>query len=119
MRSALATWAVAIAVAAACSGRGAAKVVPPPPDTGRFPHAKHILPCADCHDPRAVAAGTPRPPGDDDHAPCDRGQCHQAAFLATPGPLCNVCHAWVDPVRGAEASASSLVAYPRRDPWRA
>jgi len=124
MRSASAIAALAIAgIAAGCSGRGAAKVAPPPPETGRFPHAAHALPCAECHDPRAVAAGTPRPPGDDEHAPCDRGQCHEQAFLTTPGPLCAVCHAWVDPVGGAGPAAapatSSLVPYPRQDAWQA
>ena len=80
----------------------------PPPDRapslpqdserGRFPHPlHHSLPCTDCHPQPDVLFGRPARPGTNDHAPCDRNQCHQAAFLSSPTPLCNICHDRLDP----------------------
>jgi hypothetical protein len=112
----VATGAVAGLAATGCRGRSAAPEAAPPDESGRFPHAAHALACAECHDPRAVAAGTVRAPGGDDHAPCDRGECHGDAFLRAPGLLCEVCHTAVD---GTRTGASPLVDYPRRDAWRA
>jgi hypothetical protein len=117
MRSRALTVLVAMVLAlgaAACRGRTRAPDAEPD-EPGRFAHAAHPLPCTDCHDARAVAAGEARPPGGADHAPCDRGQCHREAFLTDPGTLCKVCHTAVEP--GATGT-SPLVAYPRTEPWR-
>lgn len=100
---------LACSYAAACRPRPAA----PPPEvveSGRFPHPAHAdVPCTDCHDADAVLAGRAARPGVRDHAPCDRAQCHQAAFLASPGAFCRICHERVDATR---AGASPLVPYP-------
>lgn len=92
--------AIAVAAVAACRARrptGVVVAVADEPD--RFPHDRHAargLGCAECH-----ADGTR--PGANDHAPCDRGQCHDEAFRTTPGALCNVCHTAID-VSGGEAA---------------
>lgn len=89
-----ATSIVVLVLLTAC--RGPAPTVAPAPVAGpdRFPHLPHRdVTCTECHD---VAAGVPRPPGADDHAPCDLGQCHAAEFTRAPGPLCRVCHTAVD-----------------------
>jgi hypothetical protein len=83
----------------------------------RFPHdaAPHAaLGCATCHDPAAVAAGEPARPGMDDHAPCDRGECHAEAFLRPPSSLCSLCHASVVPWREGETTDAAYP--PRRGP---
>jgi len=82
----------------------------------RFPHARHAtIACTDCHDAAAVAAGVVQIPGARDHAPCDRGQCHQAAFEAAPGPLCRICHVTVDVTGGG---TPEMMPYPRTGGWR-
>jgi hypothetical protein len=100
-------------VATAC-GRRAVSSTPAlagaEPELGRFPHAGHAaLECTDCHAAAAVALGVPARPGADDHAPCDRDQCHRDAFLAAPGPLCGICHDDVDPTG---ARPTTLAPYP-------
>ncbi|MBE7454818.1 MAG: hypothetical protein HS111_39890 [Kofleriaceae bacterium] len=94
----------AVAAAVAAAALGACRRAPPPPPPAlvagpdRFPHAAHpTIGCPTCHDPEAIQAGEARAPGADDHAPCDDGQCHGAAFREPPGPLCRVCHTTVDP----------------------
>jgi hypothetical protein len=124
-RAALVALAV-IAAAAATSTvaslagcRGPTPVSPPPPVAGpdRFPHLPHReVGCSECHDVAAVAAGVARPPGTDDHAPCDRGNCHAAEFTRVPGALCRVCHLAVDVVG---ARASPLRSFPADDGLRA
>lgn len=79
-------------------------------ERGRFPHITHRklgVPCTDCH---PMSAKISRP-GAADHAPCDRGRCHRAEFLAKPGAFCEVCHTEVDPRR---PDSSPLRPYPRR-----
>jgi hypothetical protein len=79
-------------------------------ETGRFPHGAHdTLACTGCHDLEAVLTGRTARPGARDHAPCDGEQCHREAFLAEPGPLCEICHRGV---AAAQAGDSPLVAYP-------
>jgi hypothetical protein len=89
------------------------RVVQPAPvvvETGRFPHGVHdTLACTGCHDLDAVLTGRTARPGARDHAPCDGEQCHREAFLAAPGPLCEICHREVAPAR---PDGSPLVAYP-------
>src|SRR5262245_25978294 len=115
----IASCAVIVAAIAAIAGcRAAARPEPPPPplDASRFPHERHAqLACGECHDVRAVAAGEIRPPGAADHAPCDRGQCHQAEFTRPPGDFCTVCHEAVDP---SGAAPSPRKPYPPTDAWR-
>jgi hypothetical protein len=112
----------ALAVIAACASAACHTAPPraapaPVTDPSRFPHDRHAqLACGACHASRAVAAGQVRPPGSDNHAPCDRGACHRPAFTGPPGPLCRVCHESVDPT-GAEPSP--LRDYPPTDAWRA
>lgn len=101
---------------------GCRRATPPPPPPlvagpDRFPHDAHTaIGCPACHDPVAIQAGVARPPGADDHAPCDQGQCHAEAFAAPPGPLCRVCHAAADPTG---ARPSPLRAFPADDAVRA
>jgi hypothetical protein len=117
-RAALAVVVVGLAGLAAC--RAATRVAEPPPplDATRFPHAAHgTLACAECHEPRAAVRGAIVQPGHDDHAPCDRGACHQAEFVRAPGGFCLICHVAVDPV--GPVGASPLRAYPPDDAWRA
>lgn len=113
----IAARALLVLALAACGSRGGS-VAPPPAELGehRFPHPLHAeIACTTCHDPGAVAAGRPAVPGADDHAPCDRDQCHRAEFLAPPGPLCQVCHSAVDPT---VPDGSPLAAYPPEDGLR-
>ncbi len=96
-----------------------AKPPPPPPlvaGPDRFPHGAHPdLSCPSCHDPAAIQAGEARPPGDDEHAPCDQGRCHGDAFREPPGPMCRVCHLSVDPTGERK---SPLRPFPTDDPVR-
>lgn len=112
-RSALVcTAALLLLCMAGSSGcrRRVARPAPAPADTGRFPHEAHdALPCTGCHDLDAVLTGRTVRPGSREHAPCDQEQCHREAFLAAPGPLCEVCHEAVAP---AQHGGSSLVTYP-------
>jgi hypothetical protein len=109
--------AFAGAVMAACRPAARPELPPPPLDPSRFPHPKHAeLGCAECHDVRAAIAGELAPPGADDHAPCDRAQCHQVDFTRPPGPLCKVCHEAVDP---SGVKPSPRKPYPPADAWRA
>lgn len=79
-------------------------------EEGRFPHARHAaLACTDCHNLDAVLSGEAARPGIDDHAPCDRGACHEDAFLAEPGPICAICH---DRVVPGSAGETGLAPYP-------
>jgi hypothetical protein len=79
-------------------------------DEGRFPHDLHAeVVCIECHSEASVLSGVPAMPGADDHAPCDRGQCHQAEFLAEPSDFCITCHEEVDPTG---ATPSKLAPYP-------
>ena len=76
----------------------------------RFPHRRHAdIACTECHDGAAVEAGQVVPPGRDDHAPCDREQCHRAEFVKPPGAFCTHCHTDVDPTG---AQPSPLAPYP-------
>ena len=96
----------ALFAVAACTPPRIADAPLPPPDPTRLPHAAHAkLACTACHD-------GDKQPGHD-HAPCDT--CHRAAFLAAPGPLCQVCHTQVTP---APLSAP-LKPYPSTDAWQA
>ncbi|MCE9579505.1 MAG: hypothetical protein K8W52_40665 [Deltaproteobacteria bacterium] len=116
LRAAIAVLLIAIAIGAC---RTAVRVVEPPPplDPTRFPHAAHAATaCGECHDPRAAVRGAIVQPGKDDHAPCDRGNCHQVEFVRAPGPFCLVCHTAVDP---RAPTASPVRAYPPDDGWRA
>jgi hypothetical protein len=107
---------VALTLLGACRGRAPGEIAPVIVETDRFPHERHdTIECTECHDPAAVAAGIVEIPGSDDHAPCDRGQCHQKEFVAEPGPLCRVCHVAVD-VTGD--SPPLMVPYPRTAGWR-
>lgn len=86
-------------------------------DNNRFPHPRHTdLQCTECHALVSVLAGERAVPGADDHAPCDRGNCHQDAFLKEPGDICRVCHERAEP---AQVGDSPLSAYPRRRGYRA
>ena len=111
--------AIAVAVAAALGGCKSRPPLEPPPlvaGPGRFPHEAHgELGCPACHDVAAVQAGTARMPGSDQHAPCDRGQCHADAFAREPGPVCRICHAAVDPTG---AGRSPLRPFPADDQVR-
>ncbi|HTJ42106.1 MAG TPA: hypothetical protein VL463_08410 [Kofleriaceae bacterium] len=99
----------AIVAFAACRAAARIEAPPPPADPTRFPHSQHVsLACGECH---GVT-----PPGANDHAPCDRDQCHQREFTQPPGAFCAVCHANVD---ATGATKSTLKPYPRVDPWRA
>lgn len=112
-------WGVALLCAVACarSGSGDTTAAGDGLADGRFPHAKHRdVACTDCHALDAVLAGTPARPGADDHAPCDREQCHAEAFAAPPGPLCTGCHDEVDPTG---ATPTTLAPYPPRHGRRA
>lgn len=100
-----------VALVAGCrSDRGGTFPVVVETDKGRFPHAKHVTtPCVDCHAMDAVVAGKPARPGANDHAPCDRAQCHREAFLKAPGDLCKMCHATI---AVAWRGATTLAPYP-------
>lgn len=101
----------------ACGGPAAPTAPPAVAGPDRFPHLPHRdLTCGECHDIAAVSAGVARMPGADDHAPCDRGQCHAAEFTRAPGPLCQVCHLAVDVVG---ARPSPLRPFPADDAVRA
>ncbi len=65
--------------------------------------------CVDCHDRGAVLAGRLAVPGADDHAPCDRNNCHRSEFVAAPGPFCTLCHSELDPTG---AGPTTLAPYP-------
>jgi predicted CXXCH cytochrome family protein len=101
----------------ACHGSSRPTTQRDPQTAGRFPHAApaHLtVPCATCHPTAAVLEGVPKRPGGDDHAPCDQGKCHAAAFLRAPGPLCELCHARVDP--GHAGGTVAAFYPPRRGP---
>ncbi|MCB9562666.1 MAG: hypothetical protein H6709_02750 [Kofleriaceae bacterium] len=117
MRSRLATSIVLLcAAAAACGPAPTGQIAPIIVEADRFPHDRHAdVACVACHDPAAVAAGVVQIPGAHDHAPCDDGRCHRAAFEAAPGPLCRICHIAVDPTG---ATPPLMVAYPRTSGWR-
>jgi hypothetical protein len=53
-------------------------------------------------------------PGANDHAPCDRDQCHKQAFLDRPGELCKTCHKSVT----TQPFAAPLKPYPSDDVWQ-
>lgn len=95
----------------ACGNRRRSRVVVPiETDEGRFPHQLHTsTKCVECHALGSVLAGKLAVPGSNDHAPCDRGQCHQRAFFAKPGKLCTLCHTRVDP---AVKGGTTMAAYP-------
>jgi hypothetical protein len=100
-----------LATLSGCGNRRRGKVaVHIESDKGRFPHQLHnTTRCVECHQLRSVLAGKPAVPGTNDHAPCDREQCHRTDFLGKPGKLCRVCHERVDPmVKGG----TTLKAYP-------
>src|SRR5690349_5621526 len=106
-RRIIAAALVATAAFAVLIGCSRTTAPPPPPlvaGPDRFPHGAHpTLGCPQCHDPASIQAGTARPPGADEHAPCDQGQCHADAFREPPGALCRVCHLSVD-ATGAKPS---------------
>ena len=109
--------AIAVTLGLGCGNPPAATAPAPVAGPDRFPHpAHHAVTCVECHDVAAIAAGVARVPGADDHAPCDRGQCHAAEFTRAPGPLCRVCHLSVD-VIGARPSL--LRPFPADDGVRA
>ncbi len=125
MRSGTAAFALAalaaLAFGAVASLGACRRATAPPPaplvaGPDRFPHGAHTtIGCPSCHDPAAIQAGTARPPGADDHAPCDQGQCHADAFATAPGPLCRVCHLAVDATR---ERGNSLRPFPADDEVR-
>lgn len=121
MDRSLAGLVLAIAVLAALGGCRAGTALPAAadvePELDRFPHQRHgQLACTSCHALDAVLRGVPAVPGQDDHAPCDQGQCHQAEFLAEPGKLCAICH---DSVAPTQPGQSPLLPYPPRHGQRA
>lgn len=98
--------------ASACSPPRAAELPLPPTDGTRMSHARHAqLACTECH------RGDARP-GSHDHEPCDRGECHGAAFLAPPGELCRACHTRVT-ATGSAGVDQSLRPFPDDDSYRA
>jgi hypothetical protein len=98
---------VAIIVLIGCAPPRVIEPPTPPVDHSRLSHVQHTqVACIDCH-----RMGTR--PGSQDHAPCDT--CHRAAFLAAPGPLCQVCHTQVT----AKPVAAPLKPYPVEDAWQA
>jgi len=106
---------LAAALAATLASCGPSSSLPTGDPTGwadafRFPHAVHAeTTCVECHDLGAVLAGRRAVPGADDHAPCDRDNCHRAEFVAAPGAFCTMCHSELDPT-GAEPT--TLAPYP-------
>jgi hypothetical protein len=95
-------------VLAACGAPRVTETPLPPADPTRLPHDRHRdLSCERCH------RGDARPGAD--HAPCDDGRCHRAAFLGRPGLFCRVCHAAV----GGAPLAAPLRAFPSDDAWQA
>jgi hypothetical protein len=93
-------------VFAACTPPRVADAPAPPIDKTRMSHAQHAsIDCTSCHT-------TGERPGHD-HKPCDR--CHQAAFMAAPGPLCENCHTRVTP----SPLDAPLRHYPPDDIWQA
>lgn len=79
-------------------------------EQSRFPHDRHDeIACTECHALDDVLRGRPAIPGSRDHEPCDRGQCHQAEFLAKPGAMCAMCHDEVNPTR---PDGTTLAPYP-------
>ena len=110
-RGLIAAAALALAVHGVSSGcRPRADGTAPLPidsESGRFPHQRHrTVACTECHRLEDVLAGRPARPGVDEHAPCDRSRCHQAEFLAPPGPLCRICHGEIS--LGAAAPSPAL-----------
>ncbi|RMH43722.1 MAG: hypothetical protein D6689_04295 [Deltaproteobacteria bacterium] len=102
--------ALACAAAASCRAPTAGAPAPAPEPAPRFPHGPHAaVACVDCHPVADRTTARLARPGSNDHAPCDRAECHRAEFLSTPGPLCTVCHEDVDPTG---AAPSELVPYP-------
>ena len=108
MRSGLVALVALVTIASACRPqrpRAAATAVES--DAGRFPHHKHQdNACTDCHSLSAVLAGRPAVPGTNDHYPCDNEACHRRDFLASPGPLCQICHTAVNPRVAGSAIAA-------------
>lgn len=79
-------------------------------DEGRFPHEKHkSTRCVDCHALDSVLGGKLARPGANNHAPCDRNQCHRQKFLQAPGTFCAMCH---DKVDVGHQGATTPAAYP-------
>lgn len=98
-----------VALVAACAPPRAIDAPLPPADPTRLSHERHgQIACAACH--RATGR-----PGADDHAPCASAGCHRDAFLASPGPLCQVCHTAITP----RPLAAPLRPYPLDDAWQA
>jgi len=125
MRGSLAAAASLCAIVAALSCRAERGTTLPllvETEKGRFPHAKHTTTtCITCHSVSAVLSGKPARPGANDHAPCDRNQCHKAEFLKPPGDFCKMCHSAVGvalggvtspapypPIKGPRAMASNF-----------
>jgi hypothetical protein len=108
-----------VIIAIACrSERTSAPVVVV--DDGRFRHDLHLPPamswpgktlatvCTECHRPKAGSEAALSRPGTDDHAPCDREQCHGPDFRKLPGKLCETCHAATD----RKLPSAELLPYP-------
>jgi hypothetical protein len=98
---------IAIAFAlCACSSQRVAEAPAPPVDPTRLSHEVHAkIACESCHDGER--------PGANDHKPCDG--CHRQAFLAQPGPLCQVCHTTIT----TNPLTAPLKPYPVEDVWQA
>ena len=106
-------------IAIGCRSKPAPGPVPVA-DDGRFPHARHLPPamawpgkspaavCLDCHRTTTSSSTELERPGQRDHAPCDRGQCHGPEFQIKPGKLCLTCHADGD----AALPSSKLAPFP-------
>lgn len=117
-------FALSASAVAACRPQGRSRAGPaavdaPASTTFRFPHAAPAhagMLCIVCHAEADVEAGRPARPGTQDHAPCDRGECHAAAFQTRPGRLCTLCHARVVPT---EAGATTPAPWPPREGPRA
>lgn len=99
-------WSLAVvAVWIGCAPPRTTEAPAPPIDKTRLSHDQHAqIACVACH-------VTGVRPGHD-HKPCD--DCHKAAFLAKPGPLCEVCHSEIK----TEPLSAPLKHYPIEDLWQ-
>lgn len=97
------------ALVVACTPTRRSEAPLPPHDPTRISHGQHakIVECTSCH----TQSGRP---GADDHAPCANSGCHEDAFLAAPGKVCDVCH---DPIR-TQPLRAPLKPYPAQGGWR-
>ena len=96
---------IVVVVLCSCAPPRVAEAPAPPIDKTRLSHEQHArIACGSCH-----TMG--QRPGHD-HAPCD--QCHKDAFVAQPGPMCEVCHIDV----ATQPLSGRLKPYPVEDVWQ-